>query len=112
MRFLAKCQARRGSITLALLAAACAPAQTIPVESQFSLIDPNKYKDEQQKALARQLAVNDCKSKAMTAGATIEKTIASENRGIANQERAREKSAEMYSASFTTCMNNNGYIKN
>jgi hypothetical protein len=48
----------------------------------------------------------------MTASATIEKTIASENRGIANQERAREKSAEMYATSFATCMNNNGYIKN
>ena len=97
---------------VAVLIAACASVQTPPLENQFSLVDASKYKDEQQKWLGRQQAVNDCKAKAMTASTAIEKAVASENHGMANQVRARDKAAEMYSASFTTCMNGYGYIRN
>jgi hypothetical protein len=92
---------------------ACAPVQTvIPIENQFSPVDPSKYKDEQQKGLGRQLAVNECKSKSMIASAAVEKTIAGEVHSRENQLRARDKAAEMFAASFTSCMNGYGYIRN
>jgi hypothetical protein len=98
-------------LVLATLAG-CAPTQTVSLENRFSLIDQNKYKDERQKSLGWQLAVNDCKSKAMTASSAVEKSVASEHHGLENLQRAREKAEQMYETSFTTCMNNYGYIKN
>jgi hypothetical protein len=47
----------------------------------------------------------------MTASAAIEKSVASERHSMENLSRAREKAAEMYTASFTLCMLNSGYIK-
>lgn len=83
-----------------------------PIESQFAPIDPTKYKDEQQKGLNRQLAVNDCKSKSLIASAAVEKSIAGEGHSRENLLRARDKAAEMFAASFTSCMNGYGYIRN
>jgi len=47
----------------------------------------------------------------MTASAALEKTIASERNSRDNLDRAKEKGAEMYAASFALCMNNAGYIQ-
>ncbi|MGO9170930.1 MAG: hypothetical protein ACLP7P_03040 [Rhodomicrobium sp.] len=90
--------------------AACAPAATVTPE-KFVLADPGKYKTELEKERAQQLAETDCKAKALTASAAIEKTIASERNSIENVSRAREKAAEMYTASFALCMLNSGYVK-
>jgi hypothetical protein len=99
------------SIPLILLAlSACAPAATTePVK--FVLADPGKYKTDSERARAQQLAETDCKTKAITAGAAIEKSIASERNSMENLSRAREKAAEMSATSFTLCMLNSGYIK-
>lgn len=67
-----------------LVLAACTAVQQPPIENQFSLVDASKYKDEQQKWLGRQLSLNDCKSKALTASAAIEKSLSSENHGLEN----------------------------
>ena len=101
------------AFTIFAMLFACAPVQTaVPIENQFSLIDSSKYKDEQQKGLGRQLAVNDCKSKSLIASAAVEKTIAGEIHSRENQLRARDKGAEVLAASFTSCMNGYGYIRN
>jgi len=89
---------------------ACAPAATTEPQ-QFVLANPGKYKTEAERARAQQLAETDCKAKAITAGAAIEKSIASERNSMENIARAREKAAEMSATSFTLCMLNNGYIK-
>jgi hypothetical protein len=91
--------------------AACAPAATTPPEKLFVLADPGKYKTEAERERAQQLAQNDCKAKAMTASAALEKTIASERHSIENTQRARDKAAEMYVVSYASCMNNNGFIQ-
>ena len=58
----------------ALLAlSACAPAASIAPEKQFVLSDSSKYKTEPERERAKQLAQIDCKAKALTASATIEK---------------------------------------
>ena len=44
--------------------------------------------------------------------AAVEKTIAGEVHSRENQLRARDKAAEMFAASFTSCMNGYGYIRN
>jgi len=99
------------SAVLTAIAVSCA-TPTAPLENRFSLIDQSKYKDERQRSLAWQLVVNECKSKAMNDSAAVEKSLASERHGLENLHRAREKADEMYESSFTTCMNNRGYIKN
>jgi hypothetical protein len=112
MAYSAKNSALAIVIVLAALATACSTAPPpAPTENQFSLVDTSKYKDEQQKSLGRQLAVNDCKSKALAASSAVEKTVAGEVHNRENQLRARDKAAEMYSASFTSCMNGYGYIR-
>jgi hypothetical protein len=94
-----------------LALSACAPAATITEPQQFVLADPGKYKTEAERARAQQLAETDCRAKAITAAAAIEKSIASERNSMENLSRAREKAAEMSVTSFTHCMLNNGYIK-
>jgi hypothetical protein len=100
------------SIPLPILFAlsACAPAATVE-PAKFVLADPGKYKTEAEKERAQQLAETDCKAKAITASAAIEKSVASERNSMENLSRAREKAAEMYTTSFTLCMLNNGYVK-
>jgi hypothetical protein len=89
---------------------ACAPAATVE-PPKFVLADPGKYKTEAEKERAQLLSETDCKVKAMTASAAIEKSIASERHSMENLSRARETAAEMSATSFTLCMVNNGYIK-
>ncbi len=96
--------------TLSALSA-CTTAATVPSANQFVLADTAKYKTGAEKERARELAQTDCKAKALTAGAALEKTIASERNSIENISRAREKSAEMYATSFDLCMINAGYVK-
>jgi len=90
---------------------ACAPAASTAPEKAFILADPNKYKTDAEKERALELAQTVCKTKAMTASAELEKTIASERHSMENLDKAREKSAEMYTTSFSLCMLSNGYIK-
>jgi hypothetical protein len=90
---------------------ACAPAATITEPQQFVLADPAKYKTETERARAQALAETDCKAKAITAAAAIEKSIASERHSMENLSRAREKAAEMSATTYTLCMLNNGYVK-
>jgi hypothetical protein len=97
-------------LLILLVLSACAPAATIE-PAKFVLADPAKYKTGAEKERAQQLAENDCKAKAITAAAAIEKSIASERNTVENLSRAREKAAEMSAASLTLCMLNNGYIK-
>jgi hypothetical protein len=91
--------------------AACATAGSTPPERQFVLADTGKYKTEAEKQRAALIAQNDCKVKAMTASAVIEKSITSERNGMENLSRAREKGAEMYTSSFTLCMLNAGFTQ-
>jgi hypothetical protein len=91
--------------------AACATAGSTPPERQFVLADTGKYKTEAEKQRAALIAQNDCKVKAMTASAAIEKSITSERNGMENLSRAREKGAEMYTSSFTLCMLNAGFTQ-
>ncbi len=90
---------------------ACTTAATGPSAKQFVLADTAKYKTGTEIERAQQFTETDCKAKALTASATIEKTIASERNSMENISRAREKSAEMYTASFDLCMINAGYVK-
>jgi hypothetical protein len=93
------------------LLSACTPAATVPpapVEKQFVLADPTKYKTAQERELALQMAQNDCRAKAMSAGETLRKTIMSESQGAAL--RARDESHDMYVATFISCMNKAGFI--
>jgi hypothetical protein len=89
---------------------ACTPAATVE-PAKFVLGDPGKYKVEAERERAQLLAETDCKAKAITAGAAIEKSIASERNSMENLSRAREKAAEMSATTFTLCMLNNGYVK-
>jgi hypothetical protein len=89
---------------------ACTPAATVDAP-KFVLADPAKYKTEAEKERAQLLAETDCKAKAITASAAIEKSIASERHSMENISRAREKAAEMYTTSYMLCMLNGGYIK-
>jgi DhnA family fructose-bisphosphate aldolase class Ia len=89
---------------------ACVPAASVD-PPKFVLADPAKYKTETEKERAQLLAETDCKAKAITASAAIEKSIASERHSMENISRAREKAAEMYAASYMLCMLNGGYIK-
>ncbi|HWJ20571.1 MAG TPA: hypothetical protein VNR65_17775 [Geobacterales bacterium] len=100
-------------ISLLMLSAlaACATAGSTPPERQFVLADTGKYKTEAEKQRAALIAQNDCKVKAMTASAAIEKSITSERNGMENLSRAREKGAEMYTSSFTLCMLNAGFTQ-
>ena len=91
--------------------AACATAGTTAPERQFVLTDAGKYKTQAEKERAALIAQNDCKVKAMTASAAIEKSITSERNGMENLSRAREKGAEMYTSSFTLCMLNAGFTQ-
>jgi hypothetical protein len=91
--------------------AACAPTVTVPAESRFVLVEPKKYKTDVERDRAQQIAQNDCKTKAMAASAALEKSVASERSSRDNLDRAKEKGAEMYTASFALCMNNAGYIQ-
>jgi hypothetical protein len=91
------------------LSARAPAATTGPVK--FVLADPARYKTDAKRERAQQLAETDCKAKAITAAAAIEKSIASERNSMENLSRAREKAVEMSSTSFTLCMLNSGYIK-
>jgi hypothetical protein len=92
--------------------AACSTASAPAPERQFVLADPAKYKTEAEKQQAALIAQNGCKVKAIADSAEIEKSIASERRGMENLYRAREKAAEMYTSSFTLCMVSAGYRPN
>ncbi|MGO9546872.1 MAG: hypothetical protein ACLPPF_19010 [Rhodomicrobium sp.] len=96
---------------IAVCLAACSPAQTLPAAGEFTLIDPNKYKTDVEKARAWELAQTVCKAKALTAAAELEKTIAAERHSMANVDRAREKGAEMYTTAYTLCLLSSGYAK-
>jgi hypothetical protein len=98
-------------LPIVLFLAACAPAASTQPERLFVLVDPGKYKTEAESTRALQIAQNDCKAKAMSTSATLEKTIASERNSIENLTRARDKATEMYATSYTLCMNNAGYIQ-
>ncbi len=91
---------------------ACATANTPSPERHFVLTDAGKYKTEGERERAQLIAQNDCKVKAMTASAALEKSIVSERNSMENLSRAREKGAEMYTSSFTLCMLNAGFTQN
>jgi hypothetical protein len=74
-------------------------------------MEPSKYKTGAEQDRAQQITQNDCKTKAMTTSAALEKSIASERNSRDNLDRAKEKGAEMYAASFALCMNNAGYVQ-
>lgn len=97
--------------SLSLLCFGCTAARTVPVEGQFVLVDQTKYKDEQARTLAFQQATNECRAKALSASASVEKTIAGEKGGIENRERARDQAASMYTATYAACMNGLGYMQ-
>jgi hypothetical protein len=101
---------RKALFSMLASLSACAPAASTPPEKAFVLADPKKYKTDAERDRAQQLAEADCKVKALTASAEIEKTIASEKHGQQSVDRAREKAAEMYTAAFTQCMLSNGYV--
>ncbi len=96
-------------IVLAL--AACTTSANTQPEFGFTLADPGKYKSDVEREHAQQLAELACKTKAMTASAELEKTIAGERHSMENVDHAREKAAEMYRTSFALCMMSNGYVK-
>jgi hypothetical protein len=88
---------------------ACAPAALPGPEKQFVLVDASKYKSQAEMDRARQITEADCRTKALNASATIEKSIAGERHSMENLERARAQAAEMYKSSHTLCMLNAGY---
>jgi hypothetical protein len=99
------------ALLLSLAVCACAPAATAPSPKQFVLLDPAKYKTPEDQELATQLAENDCKAKATSASATVQKSIASEkNTSPGVTGRARREGNEMYSATFISCMNKAGFL--
>ena len=98
-------------LLVVLALSACATAASSPPEIRFVLADPGKYKTEAEREHALQLAETACKAKAMTASAELEKTIAAAHHSRENLDRAREKSAEMYSTSYALCMISNGFVK-
>ena len=95
----------------ALALAACTTSASTRPEIGFMLADPGKYKTDVERERAQQLAEVACKTKAMTASAELEKTIAGERHSMENVDLAREKAAEMYRTSFAFCMMSNGYVK-
>ncbi len=98
-------------LLLPLAVCACAPALTAPSPKQFVLLDPSKYKTPEEQALATQLAENDCKAKATAAAANVHKEIASEKTAsLSKADNARKEAAEMYSATFISCMNKAGFL--
>jgi hypothetical protein len=99
------------ALLVPLAACACAPVSTGPSPKQFVLLDPAKYKTPTEQELATQLAENDCKAKATSASATVQKSIASEkSTSLGAAGRARREGAEMYSATFISCMNKAGFL--
>ncbi len=102
---------RLAPLPILLAVSACTTAATTQPEMHFALADPNKYKTDIERQRAQQLAETACKTKAMTASAEFEKTIASEHHSRENLDRARERAAEMYSTTFALCMMSNGYVK-
>jgi hypothetical protein len=98
------------ALLLPLAACACAPASTAPSPKQFVLIDPSKYKTPEEQALATQLAENDCKAKATSAAAAVHKELTEKNATLGSSAHARKKEDEMYSATFTSCMNKAGFL--
>ena len=101
----------RPIFVFALLLSACASQGTTAPEKQFVLADLSKYKTDTEKERAAQIAQNDCKVKAISASAAIEKSIGSERNSLENLSRAREKAAEMYKSSYTLCMLNAGFTQ-
>ncbi|MBJ7543295.1 hypothetical protein [Rhodomicrobium udaipurense] len=107
-------------LALALLTAACAPAATsVPTANQFVLTEPERYKTATERELAQQFAENDCKAKALAAGATVQKAGQSDHSQRASSSgdvnlgatiRTRRQSDEMYAATFTACMNKAGFL--
>ncbi len=59
-----------------------------------------------EEALARQLAENDCKAKAISASAVVHKEIAADKMRLIGA--AQKKGDEEYAATFTACMNRAG----
>ncbi len=98
------------SITLLLpiALAACTTAAPAPSPKDFVLVDPGKYKTPAEEALARQLAENDCKAKAISAGAAVHKEIAADKMRLIGA--AQKKGDEEYAATFTACMNRAGFL--
>lgn len=101
---------RKSLLPMLATLSACAPAASTPPEKAFVLADPGKYKTDAERDRAQQLTEADCKVKALTASAAIEKTVASERNSVENLSKAREKGAEMYKTAFTQCMLSNGYV--
>ena len=89
----------------------CTTSASTAPEKQFALADPGKYKTDAERERAQQIAQIDCKVKAMSASAALEKSITSERNSMENLSRAREKAAEMYTSSFSLCMLNAGYTQ-
>jgi hypothetical protein len=102
---------RLAPFAMLLALSACTTAAGTQPGMSFALADPSKYKTDIERQRAQQLAETACKTKAMTASAEFEKTIASEHHSRENLDRAREKAAEMYSTAFALCMMSNGYVK-
>lgn len=102
---------RSASLLAVLALGACTTSATTAPEKQFVLAEPGKYKTQAERERAQQIAQNDCKVKAMSASATLEKSITSERNSMENLSRAREKGAEMYTSSFELCMLNAGYTQ-
>jgi erythromycin esterase-like protein len=93
------------------LSSACAPAASDVSQKQYVLADPGKYRTEQEKALAKQSAENDCKAKAIAASAAVHKTLVSDKQeNLGTAMHARDKENAMYDATFTSCMNKAGYL--
>lgn len=81
------------------------------VTPQFALADTGQYMSDAEKQRASLIAQTDCKVKALSAGSTIEKSIASEHNSRENLYRAREQADEMYTSSYTLCMLNAGFTQ-
>ncbi len=101
---------RKALLPILASLSACAPAAGTPPEKAFVLADPAKYKTEAERERAQQLTEADCRVKALTLSAAIEKTVASERNSVENLSKAREKGAEMYRTAYTQCMLTNGYV--
>ncbi len=94
-----------------LAAGGCAPTVSSPQGKNFVLADPSKYKTATEEELARQFAENDCKSKAVSASATVHKAVMAQSAGnLGLTMRANKEAGEMYSSTFTACMNKAGYL--
>ncbi len=100
-----------GLLALATFLEACTTAATGPVQKSWVLADTHKYKTEQEVILAKQLAENDCKVKAISASGALRKQSGEKQDNLGTTMRLREDANALYDATFAACMNKAGYIQ-